>query len=239
MLKIPAIDLIEGGCVRLLQGDYRQKIPYKTDPVEQALRFQAAGFSRLHVIDLEGAKTGSGRNREAVKRVLSASRVPVQVGGGIREEGDVEELLEAGANYLILGTMVLTQPDAVARWLRRWGPEPFLVSLDLRNGRLQTDGWLEESEEDVPSVLARIRKWGIREIICTDVEKDGTLEQPNYSTYRELRSLMGESMGLLAAGGVSRPEHLPRLAQEGVTGAIIGRALYEGEFTWEEMLSAG
>jgi len=205
MLKIPAIDLIGGRCVRLVQGDYERKLDYAADPVGQALRFQAAGFQRIHVIDLEGAKDGEGRNREAIRRLVQASRVPVQVGGGIRTDDDVAELVDAGAAYLIVGTTAVRDPGRVDGWVARWGAERFIVSLDLRKGRIQVEGWTEESRLATEDVLKRIEAWGMKELISTDVERDGTLEQPNYETYRALVKRFEGRLGVIAAGGVGRP----------------------------------
>jgi phosphoribosylformimino-5-aminoimidazole carboxamide ribotide isomerase len=239
MLVIPAIDLIQGSCVRLYQGDYLRKLEYAQDPVEQALKFQSVGFRRIHVIDLEGAKTGRGQNRQAIRHVIDSCSVPVQVGGGIRNTKDVEELLGWGAGFLILSTTALEDPEKVFEWVDRWGGHRFIVSMDLRGGRLQTGGWLTESVRSVTEVVQLILDWHLEEVICTDVERDGTLEQPNYGTYRELISLLPSSVSLIAAGGISSPEHVRLLGEIGVHGAVVGRALYEGTFTWEEMLCAG
>ena len=239
MIKIPAIDLIDGACVRLYRGDYARQTTYAIDPVGQALRFQSAGFQRLHVIDLEGAREGSGKNRSAIADIIRVARVPVQIGGGIRTDDDVAHLLDLGARYLILGTVAVRHPELVDRWVSQWGGDRFIVSLDLRQGSLQTHGWTECSEVTVDTLVDRILEWGMSELISTDVDRDGTLELPNYETYRHLLELGGGKIGVIAAGGVSRPEHIARLARQGVAGVVIGRALYEGEFTWEEMLSAG
>jgi len=239
MLVIPAIDLIDGRCVRLYQGDYRQKLEYEEDPVRQALKFQSAGFRRIHVIDLEGAKIGQGQNREAIRRLIDACSVPVQVGGGIRTAEDVDALLGWGADFLILSTVALEKPKRFSEWVDRWGGERFIVSLDLRKGRLQTGGWLTESFTEISEVIELIQECRLKEVICTDVERDGTLEQPNYATYRDLISRLPTSVSLIAAGGISSPEHVRLLGEIGVCGAVVGRALYEGSFTWEEMLHAG
>ena len=238
MRVIPAIDLIQGRCVRLYQGDYQRRSEYDQDPVEQALRFQSAGFRRIHLIDLEGAKTGTGQNRNAIQRVISACSVPVQVGGGIRTTEDVEELLGWGAGFLILGTAALEDPEKVLDWTDRWGGNRFMVSLDLRNGRLQTEGWLSESLKSVSEVVKLVQHWGLKELICTDVERDGTLEQPNLGTYRDLLTIIPSSVSLIAAGGISSPEHIRSLEKVGVGGAVVGRALYEGTLSWKEFLSA-
>jgi len=239
MIKIPAIDLIDGHCVRLFKGDYDRKTTYSEDPVAQALKFREAGFQRLHLIDLEAARDGSSRNRPAIQKVIAGCGLPVQVGGGIRSDEDVAELLGYGAQYLILGTAAVKAPEVVNSWVQRWGGDRFIVSIDLRGGRLLTDGWTAESGETIEGLMARIRGWGMKEVISTDVERDGTLEQPSYATYRRLVELGDGQLGVIAAGGVSRPEHIRRLSKDGVAGVVIGKALYEGEFSWEEMLRAG
>lgn len=239
MKVIPAIDLIEGKCVRLYRGDFGRKTVYSDDPVKQARIFESVGFSRLHVVDLEGARDGGGRNRPSVHRILKSVVIPVQLGGGIRGSEDVAQLLDSGISYLILGTVVLRQPDEVERWLEKWGPDPFIVSLDLRKGRLQSQGWLEESSLDLKQVVERIMSWELSQVICTDVERDGTLEHPNYDSYSQLLEMLGSSTSLIAAGGISSLDHVDRLRRIGVGGAIVGKALYEGRLSLEEWASAG
>ena len=239
MQVIPAIDLVEGECVRLYQGDFERKTVYANDPVEQARSFASAGFSRIHVVDLEGARDGGGRNRPSIHRILQSIDIPVQLGGGIRAAEDVAQLLDWGISYMILGTVVLRQPEEVEEWLEEWGPDPFIVSLDLRKGRLQSQGWLEESPLDLKQVVERLMTWGLSQVICTDVERDGTLEHPNYASYSQLLEMLASSTSLIAAGGISKPEHVERLQQIGVGGAIVGKALYEGSLSLEEWASAG
>lgn len=239
MLVVPAIDLVGGQCVRLFRGDFKKQMTYQTDPVDQARAFQAVGFERLHVVDLEGARFGDGRNRDTIRKVISAVDIPVQIGGGIRRESDVEELLGDGASHLILGTSVLSEPDQVERWIEKWGAAPFIISLDLRGQSLQSEGWLKSSGVGMEDVLARIAAWQVVQVICTDVEQDGTLLQPNYATYVGLLSQISEAAILIAAGGVSHPQHISRLREIGVGGAVVGRALYEGQVPWESFLHAG
>ncbi|GAB4246247.1 MAG: 1-(5-phosphoribosyl)-5-[(5-phosphoribosylamino) methylideneamino]imidazole-4-carboxamide isomerase [Acidobacteriota bacterium] len=239
MIKIAAIDLMEGKCVRLHQGDYGRRTTYSADPVAQAQAFQAAGFDRIHVVDLEGARAGAGKNREVIARIAAAVELPVQVGGGIRTAADVEELLASGVRRLILGTVVVREPEKVERWLERWGSEPFTVSLDVRKGRLQLQGWTEAASLGLGDVVERVASWRVPEVICTDVERDGTLEEPAYDTYRELLALGDGRFAVLAAGGVSRPEQIVRLEELGVRGVIIGKALYEGLCKWEDFLRVG
>lgn len=238
MLIIPAIDLIGGKCVRLWKGDYAAQTTYSEDPVGQALRFEAAGFRRLHVVDLEGAKEGSGRNREAIRKIVEAVKVPVQIGGGIRSSQDVEQLLSWGARYLILGTIALKQPQAVGEWIERWGAEPFIISLDLRGGRLQSQGWLEESRVSLNEMISRLLDWGVRQVISTDIERDGTLDHPNYDTYSKLRILLGDATTLIAAGGVCSLDQIAELKRARVDAAIVGKAIYEGKVTLEDLARA-
>ncbi|MDA2924790.1 1-(5-phosphoribosyl)-5-[(5-phosphoribosylamino)methylideneamino]imidazole-4-carboxamide isomerase [Acidobacteria bacterium AH-259-L09] len=239
MLVIPAIDLVAGKCVRLYQGDFERQMTYEKDPVEQAREFQSAGFKRLHVVDLEGARSGSGHNRQMIRDVIDAVGIPVQVGGGIRSSEDVSELLDWGAQYLILGTVVLREPERVTRWVEKWSPSAFIISLDFKGKKLHSQGWMEQSSVELKKALDRICRWGIAQVICTDIERDGTLKQPNYSTYIELVPQLTRELTLIAAGGISRLEHISRLEKIGVKGVVVGRALYEGQIAWEKLVHAG
>ncbi|MBI4447278.1 MAG: 1-(5-phosphoribosyl)-5-[(5-phosphoribosylamino)methylideneamino]imidazole-4-carboxamide isomerase [Acidobacteria bacterium] len=235
MLIIPAIDLIDGKCVRLVQGDYSRQTTYSGEPVEHALKFQAARFPRLHLIDLQGARDGIPENAETIRNIIQSVQIPVQVGGGIREALTVQLLLEWGANYLILATVAINEPHKVDEWVRRWGPEQFIVSFDLRGGKLQTKGWTEDSPVDLDQLLERCANWGIQQLVCTDVERDGTLEQPNFGSYSSLIRKIPEGSFLIAAGGISHSRHLSRLRDIGVNGVVVGRAMYEGKIRWEEL----
>jgi phosphoribosylformimino-5-aminoimidazole carboxamide ribotide isomerase len=239
MLVIPAIDLIGAKCVRLYQGDYERQTVFAEEPVEQALRFQAVGFRRIHLVDLEGARDGRGRNREAIKRVLSGVAVPVQVGGGIRTAEDVEQLLAWGASRLILGTVALKKPEEVSEWMQRWGAEPFMISLDVRRGQLRVEGWLEGCAVSLDEMICRIADWRVREVICTDIERDGAMEQPNFASIADLLVRLPEEVDLIAAGGVSSPAHIAELRSLGAAGAVVGRALYENLAALEEFVHAG
>jgi len=239
VIVIPAIDLISGQCVRLFQGDFGQQMTYQNDPVEQARKFQAAGFTRLHVVDLEGARFGSGQNRQVIRLLVEAVDLPIQMGGGLRTEEDLSELLSIGVQYLILGTAALTDPQQVTRWVERWGATPFMISLDLKGKGLRSQGWVEPSGVELREALDRIAGWGIVQVICTDVESDGTLRQPNYALYRELRAQLPGEVTLFAAGGISCPEHISKLEEIGVDGVVVGRALYEGGMAWERFIDAG
>ena len=239
MGSIPAIDLIGGRCVRLYQGDYQRSTTYENDPVEQAQLFLEAGFRRLHVVDLEGAKDGSAANRDMIATIRSAVGVPLQVGGGIRSVQDVRQMLEQRIDYLIVGTVLLENPKEAKKWMHTYSPSSFIASLDLRDGKLQSRGWIEESPVSLQEAVQRVADWGIQQIICTDVKSDGTLDEPNFAVYEELRRLLPPDTLLIAAGGVSSPQHIPRLLQAGASGAVVGRALYEGPYSIEEWANAG
>ena len=239
MLVIPAVDLIAGRCVRLYQGDYNRTTAYEKDPVKQVVSFQKVGFPRLHVVDLEGARLGSGKNRAVIQEMAQLAEVPVQVGGGIRTPQDITELLEWGIRYLILGTVVLERPDLVTKWVNFWGPDSFIVSLDLKKKQLQSRGWLKTSTVTLDEIIKRLADWGIRQVICTDVERDGTLGEPSFEIYEDLKGQLATGTTLIAAGGISSPEHIARLKEMEVDGAIVGRALYESKIAWEDFVDAG
>ncbi len=239
MLVIPAIDLIQGECVRLYQGDYSQKTLYENNPVVQAAKFETAGFTHLHIVDLEGARSGSGENRRIIGKIVESTDMSVQVGGGIRSEEDIAELLSWGVRHLILGTVALEHPELITSWVNKWGSPSFVISLDLKKKKLQSQGWIKSSDIELEEMINRIEKWGIPHVICTDIERDGTLEQPNYNTYKNLLSCLPRGVKLIAAGGVSQAQHIVQLKKIGVTGAVVGKAMYEGEVSWEEMINVG
>ena len=239
MQVIPAIDLIDGCCVRLYQGDYDRKTQYGREPLVQALAFAEAGFPWLHLIDLDGADTGRLENRRAILQIVSETELSIQVGGGIRRASDVQALLDAGVARLIIGTVALQEPERWQRWLNRWGPGRFVLSLDLKEGQLQTHGWRRRSATSLETALDLLGTWEIPTVICTDVQRDGTMQQPNFDLYRSLLSGLKPGTRLLAAGGISRPADVSRLSQTGVHGAVVGRALYEGRFDLRDWLNVG
>ncbi len=239
MQVIPAIDLIDGCCVRLYQGDYDRKTQYGREPLVQALAFAEAGFPWLHLIDLDGADTGRLENRRAILQIVSETELSIQVGGGIRRASDVQALLDAGVARLIIGTVALQEPERWQRWLNRWGAGRFVLSLDLKEGQLQTHGWRRRSATSLETALDLLGTWEIPTVICTDVQRDGTMQQPNFDLYRSLLSALKPGTRLLAAGGISRPSDVSRLSQTGVHGAVVGRALYEGRFDLRDWLNVG
>lgn len=235
---IPAIDLLEGRCVRLYQGDYGQAQTFDENPVEVARQWAAEGASLLHVVDLDGARAGHPVNLSAIEAIVRAVDVPVQVGGGLRDRTSVATLLKRGVQRVILGTVAVEQPDLVNQLCQEF-PERIVVGIDARNGRVATRGWLETSEVAATDLAEGMASSGIAAIIYTDIHRDGTLQGPNLESLRELASRV--TIPVIASGGISSvTDLLSLLALEpvGVTGAIVGRALYTGDISLKEALRA-
>lgn len=232
---IPAIDLRGGRCVRLLQGDYAKETSYSDDPVSVARRWADQGAPRIHVVDLDGAKEGAPAQSEVMARVCHAVSVPVEVSGGMRSLRHISDAIAYGAARVQLGSAAVKNPrlvhDAVAAY-----PEAVVVSIDARDGMVQTDGWLEASSVRAFDLARRMAAAGVLRIMFTDISRDGMLTEPNYGAYEELVS--GLNCAVVASGGVSKVEHLVRLAAIGCEGSIVGKALYEGAFTLPEALAA-
>ncbi len=236
---IPAIDLRGGQVVRLTRGELKEEEVFGQDPAAMARLFAAAGVRRLHVVDLEGAFQGSFKNLDGIKSIAAAVDMQVQVGGGIRTLKAALDLLEAGVSRVILGTAAVEKPALVEDFLQELGPERVLVAVDAREGRVALKGWVESSEWDALEFARRMQGLGVREIIYTDIMRDGTLEGPNLAALE--RMARGTELSLIASGGVSSLDdlrNLQGLAPLGVTGAIVGRALYAGKFSLAEALAA-
>ena len=235
---IPAIDLLGGQCVRLHQGDYNQVTTFNDDPVAQALSWQEQGATRLHLVDLDGARSGDAVNEAVVRRITEALAIPVQLGGGVRTAERVEAWLACGLDRVILGTVALEQPELV-RQLARRHPGRIVVGIDARAGRVATRGWLEESTVQATALAASFADSGVAAIISTDIATDGTLAGPNLEALRAMAE--ASPIPLIASGGVGcLDDLLALLALEplGVTGVIVGRALYDGRVSLAEALQA-
>lgn len=235
---LPAIDLLEGQCVRLYQGDYDRAQVFNDNPADMARAWVEQGATRLHVVDLDGAKTGSLVNHKAIESILQAVSVPIQVGGGLRDRHSVAQLLNLGVQRVILGTVAVEQPQLVADLCQEF-PGRIIVGIDARNGKVATRGWLETSEVLATELASRMQQFGAAAIIYTDIHRDGTLSGPNLEALRELAIAL--SIPVIASGGVSSvTDLLSLLALEplGVTGVIVGRALYTGDITLKAALQA-
>lgn len=234
MILLPAIDLINGQCVRLYQGDYSQVTSYATDPVEVARRWQEAGASWLHVVDLDGAKAGHPVNTDLIARLCRETRLNVEVGGGIRTPEQIADLLAAGVQRVILGTAALTDRELLTQALQRWG-ERIVVGLDARDGLVAIRGWRETSNVKATELALELSAAGVRRFIYTDIARDGAMQGPNLAALRAmLDTLRGSGTVLIASGGVSSLNDLSRLAELEIEGAIIGRALYDGAIDLRE-----
>lgn len=232
---IPAIDLKDGHCVRLYQGDFAQATVYSEDPVAVARRWEALGAPRLHVVDLDGARNGRPTNTDAVIAIVQAVGIPVQLGGGLRREEDISAVLALGVDRVILGTAAVEQSDLVARLVARFA-ERIIVGVDARDGRVATAGWTSLAPVLATDLVARMGDLGVRRVIYTDISRDGTLTEPNFAALAELQSLNGPA--IIASGGITSIEHLRRLAGLKVEGAIVGKALYSGALDLAAALAA-
>ncbi|MBF2025396.1 MAG: 1-(5-phosphoribosyl)-5-[(5-phosphoribosylamino)methylideneamino]imidazole-4-carboxamide isomerase [Oscillatoriales cyanobacterium C42_A2020_001] len=238
MEVIPAIDILGGQCVRLYQGDYGQVQTFDEDPVAVAQRWAEEGATRLHLVDLDGAKAGKPVNLQAIAAIAQSIDVPVQVGGGLRDRQSVADLLKVGVQRIILGTVAVEQPELVSQLCQEF-PGKIVVGIDARNGKVATRGWLETSEVLATNLAQQMASAGVAAIIYTDIHRDGTLQGPNLEALRELCNAV--EIPVIASGGVSSITDLfSLLALEplGVAGAIVGRALYTGEVSLKEALRA-
>jgi len=238
MQIIPAIDLLDGHCVRLHQGDYGQVTRFSDDPVAQALAWQKKGALRLHLVDLDGAKSGQPVNDVAVKAITRALSIPVQLGGGVRTAERAAELLQCGLERVILGTVALEQPELVDELAAAY-PGKIVVGIDAKNGKVATRGWIEESSTEATALARRFNSSGIAAIINTDIATDGTLAGPNLEALRAMAE--ASAVPVIASGGIGNLEHLLSLlalAPLGIEGVIVGRALYDGRVDLAEALQA-
>ena len=236
MEVIPAIDLIDGRCVRLYQGDYSRETVYSDDPVEVALRWERLGARRIHVVDLDGARAGSPQNLDVISRIADAVRVPVQMGGGVRTIDSIREVIDSGVDRVMLGTVAVRDPAIVTSACEQFGAETILVAIDSRDGNVAVSGWTDGSEASATDLLCLMMDAGVRIFLCTDISRDGTLAGPDYDLMRSLVAIAGN--GVIAAGGIASIDHLRDLAYIGVGGAVIGRALYTGDIDLAEAVSA-
>ena len=230
---IPAIDIRNGKCVRLYQGDYTQQTIFNEDPGVVALKWQAQGAQWLHVVDLDGAAIGEPKNMMVVEEIMKESGLLVELGGGIRRENVVEDLLRKGVSRVILGTIAIENPELVKRLCRRFG-ETVVVGLDARDGKIAIHGWRKDTVVDVLELGREMMEAGARRLIYTDIKRDGTLTEPNFDVVRGLVSSL--SVPIIASGGISKLGHLQRLNELGVEGAIIGKALYTGDIDLQEAI---
>ncbi len=237
MLIIPAIDIIKGQVVRLLKGDFNQETRYSSDPVEMALTWQKKGARFLHLVDLEGAKYGEPKNKDVVMRIIKAVKIPCQVGGGLRNENDIEYFLKQGSRRVVLGTSALEDMDYLERLTLKFN-EKIVVSIDFSGGKVAKSGWQEKTDLSPLLAAKEIQRRGVRTIVVTDISTDGTLKGPNIEGLKEI--LASVEISVIASGGVSSIEDIKNLKgmkSKNLEGVIVGRALYEDKVILEDALA--
>ena len=223
---IPAIDLIGGRCVRLSQGDYDTKKEYG-DPVEMALRMEDMGVRRLHLVDLDGAKSRHVVNDRVLRDICRRTSLTVDFGGGIKTEDDLEKVFDAGAAMATAGSIAVTDPDSVGLWIEKYGAERIVLGADVRDGKISINGWKEDSALELMPFLEGYRKQGLQHVLCTDISKDGMLQGPNVALYKSIMAQWPDCR-LIASGGVSSKEDIRALDEAGIPAVVFGKAIYEG-----------
>ena len=232
---IPAIDIINGQCVRLTKGDYKQKKVYHDDPVAVAKDFEALGFRRLHIVDLDGAKSKHIVNDAVLRGITSATSLTVDFGGGIKTEEDIEKAFEAGAAMVTIGSVAVTDPELFIGWLKKYGHEKLILGADVRNGMISINGWKEDSSEPLLPFLRKYIDAGVVNVLCTEISKDGTLQGPAVALYKEVMANYPQ-LHLIASGGVSRQEDIEELEREGIPAVVFGKAIYEGRIDLKSLI---
>lgn len=231
---IPAIDIIGGKCVRLTKGDYSQKKVYNEDPVSQAREFERLGFKRLHVVDLDGAKAKHIVNDAVLRGITEATNLTVDFGGGIKSEEDIEKAFAAGAAMVTVGSIAVSQPQTFLGWLKTYGSEKMILGADVRNGFVSINGWKEDSKEELLPFLTKYVEAGVKNVLCTDISKDGTLTGPATELYRKVMKAFPH-IHLIASGGVSSDEDILALDEAGIPAVVFGKAWYEGRIDLEKL----
>lgn len=234
MRIIPAIDIIDGKCVRLTQGDYAQKKIYNEDPLAVARTFQDAGLKYLHLVDLDGAKAGKVVNWKVVETITRNTSLQVDFGGGIKTDGEIRKLFAGGVRQVNLGSIAVKNPPLVHRWIELYGADKIILGADVKNENIAIGGWQEESSIRLTDFIADYFEKGIRYVTCTDISTDGMLQGPNVELYRKLSNTFS-SVRFIASGGVSSLRDLENLKQINVDGAIVGKAIYEGRISLEQL----
>jgi len=233
MKIIPAIDVRNEKCVRLFQGNYNRETVYSADPISVARKWKSQGAQLLHIVDLDGAKSGKSTTAKIVKQIIREIEIPVEVGGGIRTEESIKELFEGGVKRIILGTIVLENIELLKKLIGLYG-DKIVVSVDAVNGKLMKKGWLENSDYDLIPTIKLLEKIGVETIIYTDITRDGSLTEPNYESIQLIQR--NTKMNLTVAGGISSFDQIKKLKRMNIDGVIIGKALYEGMIDLKEAI---
>lgn len=233
MKIIPAIDIIDGKCVRLSKGDYDTKKIYHENPLDIAKEYEANGIQYLHLVDLDGAKAKTIKNLKTLEILASETSLIIDFGGGIKTRESLESAFNAGANQITIGSIAVENRELCEEWIKEFGEEKLILGADCLDRKVKTLGWLENSDLDVIAFIQSYQNKGINDVICTDISKDGMLEGPSFELYQEI--LIQSQVSLIASGGISSMKDLDDLKEQGCSGAIIGKALYEGKITLKEL----
>lgn len=231
---IPAIDIIDGKCVRLTKGDYQQKAVYSDSPADIAKKMEAIGYKRLHVVDLDGAKSRHIVNTVALQSITTATSLTVDFGGGIKTDRDIETAFNNGASMVTVGSVAVTSPELLDTWIERYGADRIVLGADVRDGRIAINGWKEDSELELLHFLNHYVKRGIRKVLCTDISRDGTLTGPAIPLYKDIMTAFPD-LHLIASGGVSCMEDIEKLNEAGIPAVVFGKAIYEGRIDMKKL----
>ncbi len=231
---IPAIDIIDGQCVRLTKGDYDQKTIYRDSPAEVAREFESFGFKRLHVVDLDGAKSRHIVNEVVLNEITSKTSLTIDFGGGIKTDEDIEKAFASGAAMVTVGSIAVTQPELFMGWLEKYGSERMILGADVRHGMISINGWKEDSSEELLPFLKKYVEAGVKNVLCTEISKDGTLTGPAIDLYKKVMDAYPQ-LHLIASGGVSSKEDILALDLAGIPAVVFGKAIYEGKINLKEL----
>jgi phosphoribosylformimino-5-aminoimidazole carboxamide ribotide isomerase len=234
MKIIPAIDIMEGKCVRLTQGDFGKVKVYDDDPLETALKFQDADFEYIHVVDLEGAQRGAVTNWDTIESIRANTALRIDFGGGVKTAEDVEELLDLNIDRINVGSVAVKEPGKFMEWINRFGADNFILSADVRGSSVKINGWQDDADLTVYDLVKKYEEAGLQYVTCTDIGADGTLAGPNFALYKKLLNKF-PNMKIIASGGVGTMEDVENLGYIGVWGVIIGKAIYEGRIALPEL----
>ena len=233
---IPAIDIIEGQCVRLSQGDFLQKKVYAESAVDMAVRFQEAGIRHIHLVDLDGAKSKHVVNVNTLQQIVTRTGLEVDFGGGIKSDEDIELAFRHGAQQVTVGSIAVQNPDLFHSWLKKYGPERIILGADAKDGYISVNGWQEGSSKALIPFLDEYVRDGVKWVLCTDISKDGMLQGPSVKLYKEIMAQYPE-VKLIASGGVSSMKDIQELDEAGIYAVVVGKAIYEGKITLEEIIN--
>lgn len=231
---IPAIDIIDGKCVRLTQGDYNQKTVYNEDPVEVAKMFEDAGIKRLHTVDLDGARSSHVVNTRVIERIATHTNLTIDFGGGIKSDEDLRKAFDAGAQMVTIGSVAVKEPELFASWTETYGGDKIILGADVKNGYISISGWLEEGEQKLMDFICHHTKNGIHNVLCTDISRDGMLQGPAIELYKDIMEHY-PTLHLIASGGVSCINDIERLNEAGIPAVVFGKAIYEGRINLKEL----